>query len=453
MSKVKQDNPQQTSGETTTQPAVPSSSVASAKAAPGLEALHDVCHQVHLFREALQSEKRQLGFFLGAGCPLGIYDKDGMQSLKYIPDVAGLTTAIGNDLEDGEVQFKSFWGKLAAACKTDKLPNPNVEHILTQLRTICALKGTTVLDGMSADGLRKLETKICGLIANAVGKNLPQHTNAYHRLAAWISFIDRVSPVEVFTPNYDLLLEEALEQYKVPFFDGFVGAREPFFDLVAMEQDAVPPRWTRLWKLHGSINWIKRKDESVFRCSYPAVPKEGEQLLIYPSHLKYEQSRRMPYLAMIDRLRAFFRDTSSPTNQTPSNPVLVMCGYSFADDHLNEVLLDGLRGNRSAQCFAFMYLGIANCETAVSHARKHANLSVIAWDGAVIGTRLGSYKPIDQSTIVPNAGFEAAPQSDKGSNGSIGAGLCKLGDFHHFALFLETQFGVKTNDQQNTEAL
>jgi len=410
---------------------------------PGdLEPIHDVGHQVHLIREALQSEKRRLGFFLGAGCPLGIYDKGGKESLKHIPDVAGLTAAVGADL-DSEGHLKDSWVKLTNACKTDKISIPNVEHILTELRTICSLKGTTEVNGMTADKLRNLDTKICEFIAKTIGKGLPTHTNSYHRLAAWISHIDRVNPVEIFTSNYDLLLEEALEQFAVPFFDGFIGAREPFFDLAAMERDVIPPRWTRLWKPHGSINWIKREDGSVFRCSHPARLKEGEQLLIYPSHLKYEQSRRMPYLAMIDRLRAFFSDT---------NPVLVVCGYSFTDDHLNEVLLDGLRGNRSAHCFALVYPGIKECEIVASHASKHANLSVLARDGAVIGTRRGAYKPIDPSTIAPGVGFDAAPKSENTLVEKVVAGRFILGDFHHFALFLEMQFGVNANGKQGTEA-
>jgi len=421
----------------------PTDSGAGQVAVPaGLKNLHDVGHQVRLIREALQSEKRRLGFFLGAGCPLGIYDKDGKESLRRIPDVAGLTATVCAEL-DGEGDFKASWAKLTAACKTDKVPVPNVEHILTQIRTICGLKGTAQVDGMPADGLRKLDTKICELIAKTVGKGLPEHTNSYHRFAAWIGQIDRASPVEVFTPNYDLLLEEALEQYKVPFFDGFVGTREPFFDLAAMEQDKIPLRWARLWKLHGSINWIKREDGSVFRCSHPARPKEGQQLLIYPSHLKYEQSRRMPYLAMIDRLREFFRDI---------NPVLVVCGYSFTDDHLNEVLLDGLRGNRSAHCFALAYPGIKECEIAARYASRRANLSVLARDGGVIGTRRGIYKPIDPSTISAGVGFDALPPSENALGEKLGAGQFLLGDFQHFALFLETQFGVKATDQQGTEA-
>ena len=408
------------------------------KSSTTMEQLHDVTHQVHLIREALQSEKRRLGFFLGAGCPLGIYDKEGKESLKHIPDVLGLTTAVGVALT-GEANFKDHWIKLTAACKTDTVLIPNVEHILTQVRTICALKGIAQVDGMTAADLVLLDTKICESIATTVGKPLPSHSTSYHRFAAWISQIERVNPVELFTPNYDLLFEEALENYNVPFFDGFVGAREPFFDLAAMEQDAVPPRWTRLWKLHGSINWIKRADESVFRC-HPV--KKGQQLLIYPSHLKYDQSRRMPYLAMIDRLRAFFRDTNS---------VLVVCGYSFTDDHLNEVLLDGLRGNRSAHCFALMYSSLKDCEAVTSHASKNANLSVLAWDGAVIGTRPGSYKPVERSIIAPGVGFDAAKSKPEAAGDNLGAGQCRLGDFHHFSLFLESQFGVKVSNEQATD--
>lgn len=415
-----------------TPPPAIAASVTSASDRSEFEPVHDVRHQIQLIRGALESGKRQVGFFLGAGCPSGIFDKEGKVSLKYIPDVAELTTAVGAEL-DGNTEFKKCWGKLATACKSDKVPIPNVEHILTQIRTICALKGTKEVDGMTAEGLQKLDERICQSIAKSVGKHLPEHIDCYHRFANWIGRADRVSPVEIFTPNYDLLLEEALEQLKIPFFDGFVGTREPFFDLAAIEYDELPIRWTRLWKLHGSINWIKRTDGSVFRC-YP-VP-EGQQLLIYPSHLKYDQSRRMPFLAMIDRVRAFFRET---------NPVLIICGYSFADDHLNEVLLDGLRGNQSAHCYALMYLPLKDCEAAKLHATKVGNLSVLALDGAVIGNRPGNYKPIDRSVITDGVGFDVAPAAK--DDDTTGAGLCRLGDFHHFGLFLETQFGGKTSDQ------
>jgi len=128
----------------------------------------------------------------------------------------------------------------------------------------------------------------------------------YHHVTAWIGAISRLYPIQLFTTNYDLLAEQALEENRVPYFDGFVGTRDTFFDLQAMEQDALPTRWARLWKIHGSVNWTEDQDGKIHRRHSP-----GSKQLIYPSHLKYDQSRRMPYLAMLDRLRTFLDPDST----------------------------------------------------------------------------------------------------------------------------------------------
>lgn len=64
------------------------SHAAAAPQASTLAEAHDAGHQALLLREALQSDKARVGFFLGAGCPLGIYDESGTTSLRHIPDVA-----------------------------------------------------------------------------------------------------------------------------------------------------------------------------------------------------------------------------------------------------------------------------------------------------------------------------------------------------------------------------
>jgi len=398
--------------------------------------IHDLQRQIGLVREALRSEKRRLGFFLGAGCPLGIYDKEEAQSVKYIPDVAGLTSEIKIRLA-GEKALLECWEKLAHTCESDKCTIPNVEHILTQLRTICALKGLAIVDGMTVENLQKLDKKTCELIVELVNKPLPEYTNAYQRFALWVRQLERTYPLEVFTPNYDLLVEEAFEKCRVPYFDGFVGSRQPFFDLAAMEQDKVPERWARLWKLHGSINWIKQSDDSVFRC-YP--PEPGQQVMIYPSHLKYDQSRRMPYLAMCDRLKAFFRET---------NCVIVLCGYSFADEHLNELLLDGLRGNRSAHCIALLYSKLEDYQQAVRCAVKLSNLSLLAWDGAVVATRAGSYNNVEETHATKGSGIAMEKSAPRADGSETNEARCHLGDFHHLCLFLETQFGTQNLEFRN----
>lgn len=406
---------------------------------------HDLVRQSDLLRDSLQSDRIRLGMFLGAGCPLGVYDDKGEKSLGLIPDVATLTGRIYEELKtlDGPLsdgkKRAPCWDSLVQGCKDGGDSRPNVENILTELRTITGRKGKKPLDGIEKERLIELDEMICDLIVDAVGKSLPAHACAYTRLAIWVGDLQRSTPVELFTPNYDLLFEQAFEGQRIPHFDGFVGSREPFFDIASIEQDAVPDRWARIWKLHGSINWQTGAEGAVFRAQGRAAKGKA---MIYPSHLKYDQSRRMPYLAMIDRLRAFFR--SPVRSPTVAPPVLVVCGYSFSDDHLNEVLLDGLRGNKAAQCFVLEYKKLEDAKTVAGFAAEHPNMTVLAYDGAVVGTRSGSYADSTGAVSPTEPWIEVVPA--KGSAGTSPPTLirCRLGDFHFFTLFLEQLYGGRS---------
>lgn len=408
---------------------------------------HDAVRQTRLLRDALSAARSRIGFFLGAGCPLGVFDEKGEKSLSLIPDVARLTDSLRNGLVEidktrtPEKAFIPCWDKLVTACQEGGENNPNVEHILTELRTFTARRSKAPFGDIEKDRFTALDAQVCDLIVKEVGKSLPKHRCSYHRLASWIGGINRAASIDVFTCNYDLLMEEGFEHQKIPYFDGFVGSREPFFDIASIEQDAIPRRWSRLWKLHGSINWQRREDGSVFRAQGQA---DMGKAMIYPSHLKYDQSRKMPYLAMIDRLKAFFRGGDANRGFAP--PVLIVCGYSFADDHLNEVLLDGLRGNTAAHCFVLTYGGIKSASRSVKLATEQPNMTILASDGAVVGTRTGPY-----ALSTPSANHDEPWFANDGPAGGAAdpaktTTKCLLGDFHFFGLFLERLYGGTTEN-------
>jgi len=417
---------------------------------PPLASIHDAAQQARILRQVLQDDKQRIGCFLGAGCPLGIYDAAGSSSLVLIPSVIDLTKRVAEQLDLADQvpgatsKFKANWDLLCGECKPGDGKDPTVEDVLTELRTLANRRGTAEVLGMSKKVLNDLDDKICALITNFMSKSLPSHRCSYNRFASWIGGVNRVSPAEIFTPNYDLLFEQAFEQHPLPHFDGFVGSREPWFDLASIEHDAIPARWTRLWKLHGSINWEKIEETvngaKVTRIVRVTRQAEAGKVMIFPSHLKYDQSRRMPYLAMLDRLKVFFHGSLS-RNRTGTGrleedaPRLIVCGYSFLDEHLNEVLLDGLRGNANAQCFALMFGKLEDHDKVVGYAEKQSNLTVLAKDGAVIGTRVGKYrigttggdehKPwLYDEAVTTGTTTEQQPRS-------------RLGDFHYFGLFLE----------------
>jgi hypothetical protein len=429
--------------------AVATAAAPTAAAFPkSLPAIHEAAQQARNLRQVLQDDKQRIGCFLGAGCPLGVYDAAGGKSVVLIPAVVELTNRVAAGLQaidsapGATSKFKTNWDALCVECKPLDDKDPTVEDVLTELRTLINRRGSAEILGMTKQDMGDLDDKVCVLISAEMRKPLPEYRNAYHRFASWIGGVHRDSPAEIFTPNYDLLFEQALEQHSLPHFDGFVGSREPWFDLASIEHDAIPARWTRLWKLHGSINWEKNEEmiggNKVARVVRVTREAAAGKVMIFPSHLKYDQSRRMPYLAMLDRLRAFFHGKDAPR--------LVVCGYSFLDDHLNEVLLDGLRGNRNAQCFALMYSGLDKHPRVVDFAEKQSNLTVLAWDGAVVGTRVGGYRP------GTTGGNEHAPwlleEALPGEDPNILHPRNRLGDFHYFGLFLEQLCGGGDDETQ-----
>jgi len=336
---------------------------------------HDAHQCVSQLRQTLAADKLPIGFFLGAGCPCSVMvqneDSTGMSSI--IPDIRGLTSYIDGILTAND-EAKSPFAKLRALFKEDEVETPNVELMLNRVRQFREVAGKVGVRGLSADELSVLDKHICQSIRSRVTRSLPPPSTPYHSLAEYIGR-HRSPSTELFTTNYDLLLEEALEYHQVPYFDGFVGSSRPFFDQKAIEDVEVPPRWARLWKLHGSINWrFNRASKAVFRTERE---DSGDELLIHPSHLKYDESRRMPYLVMADRLKHFLKRGERPV-------ALFIMGYSFGDEHINEALIDCLRSNPSAACFAMQYGALAGYPTAIKLAMDNSNLSVMAKDRAVI---------------------------------------------------------------------
>jgi hypothetical protein len=300
---------------------------------------HDPIRQSKYLRQTLSQDKKPVGFFISAGCPLAVKMPAGKWPL--IPDIAGLTNFIEEELlkittiEEGKTKsIKDSYARLLSEIKTTLTTKPNIEDILSFVRGMKQVaKGASDIRGFSEIELNDIEAAICKKIAEKLRVVLPDNKTPYHKLTKWINNIERETPIEIFTTNYDLLLEEAFESLSVPYFDGFVGARQPFFDLRAIEDNMIPKHWTRLWKIHGSINWYLKDENDVYRSTNL---NEGDSYIIHPSHLKYDQSRKMPYLALIDRLNKFLRQNSA---------VLIISGYSFSDDHLNDTILNALKAN------------------------------------------------------------------------------------------------------------
>jgi len=171
--------------------------------------------------------------------------------------------------------------------------------------------------------------------------------STYEQFYRRLSQRDRSLPRPwVFTTNYDLFNELAMDRLGIPYINGFQGSIERRFNpasfrhTIAEQLDIASRRWNSVdslvyfAKLHGSLSW-KSAEGGLFPVleSMPRTDEEAERLLIYPTPAKQNASFASPYSDM-------FREFQMRVVREQS--ALITVGYSFSDEHVNNIIFQAL---------------------------------------------------------------------------------------------------------------
>jgi SIR2-like domain len=169
---------------------------------------------------------------------------------------------------------------------------------------------------------------------------LQDHEELFRRILLRSTTLPRA---KIFTTNYDLVLERTLDNLGVMYFDGFLGTIHRSLRTESYHYDLYYPgettegrvsrvdRVLHLYKLHGSINWRRRRgrpDDVIISAGLPEGDEYGD-VMIYPSPLKVTEMNGYPYAEM-------FRHFSTAIHQPQS--ALLTIGYKFQDEHINRLI-------------------------------------------------------------------------------------------------------------------
>ena len=396
---------------------------------------------VKSFQQILTSDKKKIGFLFGAGTSLVNKNID-----IFVPAISELTQQIIDKTTDKV--HKNALDEIKNELGAGKF---NIEQILSNLETKKSLISSGTLNGLTKE---KFETLI-KFIKDKIFESVSIHAKffeespkeitdiVHYKFAQWIGRASRKHPIEIFTTNYDFLFELGLEECQVPYYDGFAGSFEPFFCPESVEEIQIYPKLTKLWKLHGSLGWdYNETKEKVIKKHH----SEGK-ILIYPSHLKYRDSKKQPYVSLIDRIFNFLQQQDS---------ILITCGYSFGDEHINERIFSSLKRSDGSHLFALYHdkgvTGLSNLNDKANELRKLAEtcskISAYGTKSAVIGCKYGEWKLRDESskdeTLLLNTYFDEDFPIDveKGKKGQgdepwNGTGTFILSDFSKLVAFLQ----------------
>jgi hypothetical protein len=357
---------------------------------PASTPTHDVGEVATELAAKLASRSRHVSLLFGAGtsCAAGL------------PDVGTLLAKVLDALPEEE-------RKLADSLYEGR----NLEEGLSRLRRIRALLSEgeefAGLSWVSAAALESLIT--AAIIANLTSPELD--LRASQSFASWATGDFYTRPVEIFTVNYDLALELGLEEVGATYFDGFIGSIAGRFRPELVESrapsdiDALPSSFIRLWKLHGSLNWRVDDHGTIVRTGGPVA--QEHMAAIYPSDEKYDQSRRVPFVVLHDRMRRALAEPESVT---------LICGYSFGDEHLNEIIFDAAMRYPRSEMVVLCYSDIP--DRLLMHIQS--NITVIGATEAIVAGERGTWR-------TPESTLSADIWSEE---------QCRLGDFAAFSRFL-----------------
>lgn len=264
---------------------------------------------------------------------------------------------------DLEEEVNAYAEKVANASGRGK---PNIED---QIRSVIALiTGLEIMgDDKSKEWKLALNNVLSGflnsilatesVIRKAIDEGDEKGPTGQDLLISFLlSFVSRTASRErlnLFTTNYDRLIEYGCDMVGLRVVDRFVGGLSPIFRSSRVDVDLHynppgirgEPRYlegvVKLTKLHGSIDW-RSKNSIIQRYAIPFGAGEGHpdipqsplnSVMIYPNPAKDVETSDYPYAEL---LRDFSAALCRP------NSVLVTYGYGFGDDHINRVIRDML---------------------------------------------------------------------------------------------------------------
>lgn len=144
----------------------------------------------------------------------------------------------------------------------------------------------------------------------------------------WIPLLDTLAkvgrPLEIFTTNYDVVLEKALEFVDLPLQSGRTGGTQPVLD-TSLWQRRGARETGLLTKLHGSVDWSR--GEGKVHVGTPLYQGSHERhVILYPGFKGSPESE--PFLTFHEHLRTCLDQAR----------VLIFIGFAFRDTAINQLI-------------------------------------------------------------------------------------------------------------------
>lgn len=283
-----------------------------------------------------------VSFLTGAGTSFHL----GAPVIRDIPE--GLRTVCAGAIKkyfgvDANPSYEDLFNSLQAA----KLLAENKGDDTTEIKSTIKAMQEWLFENCNTD---KTETH------SSYSSDEKLKANKYHYHETFIKKIlqrpNNLKRANLFTTNYDMAFDYALDNLGIHYINGFMGVHNRCFRPEVYDYDLYYPgqsvtgkvyraeKVIKYYKIHGSLSWISTKPTfsntygikevslgSKYNC------EDGQEIMIYPCVSKKTFTLDLPYSEL-------FRQFAQAITQPQS--VLFCIGYSFNDEHINDIIYQAL---------------------------------------------------------------------------------------------------------------
>lgn len=257
----------------------------------------------------------------------------GLSVIYGVPGMKALTKHLGNEIDkSSNTCLKQMWKKHYNDINMNGLE--------------AGLASLTQTEDILVDEIKSITAKYILESEEKLHKTIFEKNTGFCRLLHYLSGTVSISKkvIDIMTPNYDRIIEIICDKLGIGVITGFNGSLYGKFNKNLLKQptevyNCKNYTWVRLFKPHGSINWIHENGNEYLTNDYEVLRKKAEFIeIVTPGSSKYKAGLTNNTFRC---MREEFNELLNPED----NYSLLIYGYGFNDDHFDTALFDSFQKN------------------------------------------------------------------------------------------------------------
>ncbi len=257
----------------------------------------------------------------------------GLSMIYGVPGMEALAEHLGKEIDKSSIkELKQIWKKHYRDISINGLE--------------AGLAGLTETENILVDAIKSITARYILESEEKLHTAILEKNTGFCRLMVYLSNTVSVGKkvIDIMTPNYDRIIEIVCDKLGIGVITGFQGSLYSKFSKKLLKQpteiyNCKNCTWVRLFKPHGSINWINEDGNVYLTNDYEILKGKANYIeIVTPGSSKYK-------VELINNTFRCMREEFNELLNPEDNYSLLIYGYGFNDDHFNTALFESFQKN------------------------------------------------------------------------------------------------------------